>query len=111
MPMLNLMCTEAVSPELLKELSSAVAEVIRKPEKYVMIVASKGNVLMSGEEGPAAYLEVKSIGGLNREVNNALSVRVKDLLCERVGVAGERVYITFESIERDHWSWNGATFG
>ena len=65
----------------------------------------------SGEQGPAAYIEVKSIGGLNRDVNNALSARIMDVLSDRLGILGERVYITFQSIERDHWSWNGATFG
>ncbi len=111
MPMLRITCNEAISADVLKELSAVVAESIGKPEKYVMVVAAKGDLLMSGETGPAAYLEVKSIGGLNRDVNNALSARVRDVLAERAGLAGDRIYITFQSIERDHWSWNGATFG
>ena len=67
MPVLTLKCSQEVSADLLRELSAAVAETIGKPEAYVMVSAARADLLMSGEEGLAAYAEIKSIGGLNRD--------------------------------------------
>ena len=76
MPMLNLKCSKPVPDELLEELSSAIAETIGKPEKYVMVVVDSADILMSGEKGDAAYAEVKSIGGLDRVVNHELTIKI-----------------------------------
>ncbi len=111
MPMLNLKCTQDISDELKQELSQAVAETIGKPETYVMVVAEKASILMSGEKGDAAYAEVRSIGGLDRDVNQALTQKICTLLQELLLIPSDRVYVTFQSVERDHWGWNGSTFG
>lgn len=111
MPMLNLKCTQAVSSDLLGEFSAAVAETIGKPEQYVMVAVEKAYMFMSGDEGEAAYVEVKSIGGLSREVNHALTTKICNLLENHLGIPPDRVYVTFQSVERDHWGWNKSTFG
>lgn len=111
MPLLNLKCTKDIPQELLKKLSLTVAEAIGKPEKYVMIVAEKTDLLMSGSEGDAACAEVKSIGGLNGGVNQELAAKVCSLLKDQLGIPADRTYIIFESIAADHWGWNGSTFG
>ena len=111
MPMLNLKCPKEVPSDLLKDLSGAVAETIGKPEQYVMVVAEKADLLMSGNGGDAAYVEVKSIGGLNREVNHELTMKICILLEDHLDIPADRVYVTFHSVERDHWGWNKATFG
>ena len=111
MPMLNLKCSKPVPHELLEELSSAVADTIGKPEKYVMVVAGNADLLMSGAKGDAAYAEVKSIGGLDRSVNHELTMKICALLDDHLGIAPDRVYVTFQSVAADHWGWNKATFG
>ncbi len=111
MPMLNLKCSSDVSEDLLAQLSIAVAETIGKPEKYVMVVAERGSVMMSGEAGDAAYAEVKSIGGIDRTVNHELTMKICDLLNGYLGIPADRVYVTFESVPADHWGWNKSTFG
>jgi phenylpyruvate tautomerase PptA (4-oxalocrotonate tautomerase family) len=111
MPLLNLKCTQAVPTELLNKLSSALAETIGKPEQYVMVTAEKADMLMSGQADDAAYAEVKSIGGLNREVNHELTMKICILLEDHMGIPSDRTYVTFQSVERDHWGWNKATFG
>jgi phenylpyruvate tautomerase len=111
MPMLNLKCSRPVPDELLKELSSAIAETIGKPEKYVMVVVDSADILMSAEKGDAAYAEVKSIGGLDRVVNHELTMKLCVLLNDHLGIAPDRIYVTFESVAADHWGWNQSTFG
>lgn len=111
MPMLSLKCSREVPEELLKELSSAVADGIGKPEKYVMVVAEKVDLAMSGMPGDAACGEVRSIGGLNQAVNRKLTMNICTLLSDRLGIPADRIYITFQSVPADHWGWNGSTFG
>jgi phenylpyruvate tautomerase len=111
MPMLNLKCTKDIPQELLGELSSAVAETIGKPEQYVMVVAEKTDLMMSGSVGDAACAEVKSIGGLNSSVNRELTAKLCKLLNSRLGIPANRTYVTFESLTADCWGWNNSTFG
>ncbi|MBN2163104.1 MAG: hypothetical protein JXR25_13025 [Pontiellaceae bacterium] len=111
MPMLNLKCTKEIPAELHHELSKAVAETIGKPETYVMVVVETVDILMSGQRGDAAYAEIRSIGGLNRDVNHELTMKLCILLEDHLGISSDRVYVTFRSIERDHWGWNRSTFG
>jgi len=110
MPLLNIKCTKELSRELQKEISAMAALTLGKPEKYVMVIAETTNVWMGGHEGDAAYVEVKSIGGLDREVNHELSMKICILLEDHCGIPSDRVYITFHSFERDHWGWNKETF-
>ncbi|HEY5621874.1 MAG TPA: phenylpyruvate tautomerase MIF-related protein [Pontiella sp.] len=111
MPMISLKCSKPVPAELLGELSAALAETIGKPEKYVMVSVSQASMMMAGTDGDAAYAEVKSLGGLNRVVNHELTMKLCVLLSDHLGIPGDRVYVTFTSFERDHWGWNGTTFG
>ncbi len=110
MPMLSLKCAKEIPDELLKELSTVVAETIGKPEQYVMVAAEKADMLMSGAPGDAAFAEIKSLGGLNRVVNHELTMKICVLLNDHLGIPGDRVYVTFQSLERDHWGWNGSLF-
>ncbi len=111
MPMINLKCSQEIPADLLGELSAAVAETIGKPEKYVMVVASRADMMMSGSPGNAVYAEVKSLGGLDRIVNHEMTMKICVLLNDHLDIPADRIYVTFESLERDHWGWNGTIFG
>lgn len=111
MPMLNLKCSKPVPQSLMDELSAAVADAIGKPEKYVMVVVEPAGLLMSGKPGDAAYAEVKSIGGLDNTVNHELTMKICILLNDHLGIAPDRIYVTFQSVAADHWGWNSTTFG
>ncbi|MDH3981976.1 MAG: phenylpyruvate tautomerase MIF-related protein [Kiritimatiellaceae bacterium] len=110
MPMLNLTCSQHIPADVIKELSVAIAETIGKPEQYVMVVTKQAELMMSGSAGDAAYAEVKSLGGLSRVVNHELTMKICVLLNDHLGIPGDRIYITFQSLERDHWGWNGSMF-
>jgi phenylpyruvate tautomerase PptA (4-oxalocrotonate tautomerase family) len=115
MPLLALQTSSSLSNqqrhELLAPLSRIVAECIGKPERYVMVTIDQTAMLMGGVEGPAAYAEIRSIGGLSGEVNRTLSERVCALLHEQLGIPPDRIYLGFTSVAATHWGWNGGTFG
>lgn len=103
--------TEEKRKNLLSSLSKVVAEKIGKPEQYVMVTVSEAAVMMSGIAGDAAFLEVRSIGGLNRAVNQAITADLSSLLQVSLGISSERVYINFMDFSPENWGWKGKTFG
>lgn len=111
MPMIKLHSSCDISEELRGEISTVLAESIGKPEKYVMVVTSGSDVMMAGTEDDAVYAEVKSIGGLGRVVNHEITMKLCVLLNDHLGIAADRVYVTFAEVPADHWGWNGTIFG
>lgn len=115
MPLLALKTSARLSNQqrhdLLAPLSKIVAECIGKPERYVMILVGEDAMMMAGDESPAAYADIRSIGGLNREVNRKLSERVCGLLQEQLGIPPDRVYLGFANVSAENWGWNEGTFG
>jgi phenylpyruvate tautomerase PptA (4-oxalocrotonate tautomerase family) len=96
---------------LLAGLSKAVAGAIGKPEQYVMVTASQSAMVMSGKAGDAAFVDIRSIGGLNSETNRKLSQQICKLLKDSLGIASDRIYMNFTDVEAGNWGWNGSTFG
>lgn len=96
---------------VLSEASSTVAKIIGKPEAYVMVVL-KGSVPMSfgGNEEPAAYGELVSIGGLNPDVNKKLSAAISAILETKLSVPKSRFFLKFYDTKGSNFGWNGSTF-
>ena len=115
MPLLKLETTVALSEDkrksLLASLSKAVAGATGKPEQYVMVTITQTAIVMSGESGDAAFVDIRGIGGLSGEVNRKVSQQVCKLLTDSVGVPGDRIYLNFTDVEAGNWGWNGSTFG
>lgn len=101
---------EEKKPELLAALSKITAEATGKPEAYVMAIVSEAAIAMAGKAGPAAFLDVRSIGSINKQVNGRISKEVAALLGKTLGIPGDRVYISFNDAVGANWGWNGATF-
>jgi phenylpyruvate tautomerase len=115
MPLLRLETTislpEEKRAELMKSFSKLVAETLGKPEQYVMVTVSPSAILMSGQPGDAAFIDLRSIGGLSSETNRKLTERLCEALQRSLNIAPERVYVTLTEVRASHWGWNGATFG
>jgi phenylpyruvate tautomerase len=115
MPLLKIETTVVLSEDqqkaLLATLSQTVSESIGKPEQYVMVTANHAAMLMSGDAGDAAFVDIRSIGGLTGEVNRKLSQKVCKLLKDSLGISPDRVYLNFTEVEAGDWGWNGSTFG
>jgi phenylpyruvate tautomerase PptA (4-oxalocrotonate tautomerase family) len=115
MPLLKLETTAALSEDkrqaLLASLSKCVAETMGKPEQYVMVTASQIAMQMAGTPGDAAFVDLRSIGGLTGDVNRKLSQKVCKLLNDSLGVPPNRIYLNFTDVPASHWGWNGSIFG
>jgi phenylpyruvate tautomerase PptA (4-oxalocrotonate tautomerase family) len=114
MPLLRLETTVVLAEEkrqaLLASLSKTVAETIGKPRQYVMITAGQAAMQMSGTPGDAAFVDVRSIGGLTGGVNRKLSQKICKMLTDSLGVPPNRIYLNFTDVAASHWGWNGSTF-
>jgi len=115
MPLLKLETTVALPEDqrkgLLATLSKAVAGTIGKPEQYVMVSIGQAAMVMSGKPGDAAFVDIRSIGGLSGEVNRKLAQQVCKLLTDSLGIAADRIYLNFTDVEAGSWGWSGSTFG
>jgi phenylpyruvate tautomerase len=115
MPLLKLETTVAMSEEkrsaLLASLSKTIAQTIGKPEQFVMVTVNPVAILMAGQPGDAAFGDIRSIGGLSGDVNRQLSQKICQLLNQSLGIAPDRIYLSFTDVKGSNWGWNGATFG
>eukprot|EP00252_Welwitschia_mirabilis_P018810 TRINITY_DN4207_c0_g1_i1.p1 TRINITY_DN4207_c0_g1~~TRINITY_DN4207_c0_g1_i1.p1 ORF type:complete len:116 (-),score=18.86 TRINITY_DN4207_c0_g1_i1:291-638(-) len=95
---------------ILSEASTAVAQILGKPESYVM-VQLKGSVPISfgGSENPAAYGELVSIGSLSPETNKKLSAGISHIVESKLSVPKSRFYIKFYNVKASDFGWNGST--
>ncbi|XP_015897413.1 uncharacterized protein LOC107431054 isoform X2 [Ziziphus jujuba] len=115
MPCLNLSVNVSLegvdTSAILSEATSVVANIIGKPESYVMVVL-KGSVPISfgGSEQPAAYGELVSIGGLNPDVNKKLSAAIASILETKLSVPKSRFFLKFHDSKGSDFGWNGTTF-
>ena len=115
MPLLKLETTILLSEDkrqtLLASLSKTVAGTIGKPEQYVMVTIGQAAIFMSSRPGDAAFVDLRSIGGLGGDVNKKLSQQVCKLLTDSLGIPPDRIHLNFAEIEASNWGWNGNTFG
>ena len=112
MPLINvkISCLQVEKTDLLlKELSSELASLTGKPEKYVMCLL-QANVPMTfgGSNEPSCYVEIKSIGALKPP---KMTESFCNLINLRTSIPTNRIYISFEDIAASQWGFNGQTFG
>jgi phenylpyruvate tautomerase PptA (4-oxalocrotonate tautomerase family) len=112
MPLLRIQTSMTVPTQgreaLMRALSETLAEVLGKPEKYVMVTVQPAvPMLMAGEPDPAVLAELRSVGAFAAEQTASLSRALCDLLSKRLDVPTERIYINFEGFEPTHWGYDG----
>jgi len=114
MPYLSIQTNQPVDNDknqaLLKKASHTVAEILSKPESYVM-VAIQSNTPMSfaGNNEPTAYVELKSLG-LPESSTAEFSQAICNLVSSELGISTDRIYIEFSGPDRHMWGWNNKTF-
>ncbi len=114
MPMLRIQTNQPLDAKqgeaLVAEASRAVAAMLGKPERYVMVALEPcAAMAFAGDSSPLAYLELKSIG-LPQGRTAALSQSLCAFVTKALGVPAERVYIEFADATGGMWGWNGTTF-
>jgi hypothetical protein len=95
---------------LLKKTSEFAAEMLKKPEEYIMVNLSLDNAMMfAGTTGPLAYVTVKSIG-LPKERCADYSSAICGFLEKELSIPADRVYVDFADIQGKMFGWNRKTF-
>ena len=113
MPLLKIETNAEISgdrrTDLLKQASATVAELLGKPERYVMVMLELNpHMLFGGDSSPLAYLELKSIG-LPGERTKEISETLCQLISDQIGIAADRTYIEFSDAARNISGCNSRT--
>ena len=96
--------------KLSKEASVFVAQLLGKPEPYVMVtVNSNATMSFAGSDQPTAYIEVKSIG-LPLDKCNDMAGEICAFIHERLEIPANRVFIDYRDLKREMFALNGKTF-
>ena len=118
MPLLQINLTISDMPkEILEQIhklgAKILAEQIGKSIEYVMVIVRTGESISFALEAktPAAYIEVKNVGKLGKDLTREITCKITDLIHGKLGVPASRTYIEFQESERHLWGWNGKTFG
>lgn len=106
----NVRLEASKADEFVKSASKLVAEILGKPERYVMVkLEANPHMIFDGSIEPLIYAELKSIG-LPEDQTKEYSKKLTALFNEKTDVKADRIYIEFANAERHMWGWNGATF-
>jgi phenylpyruvate tautomerase len=102
----------AVDPAgLLKTLSAELAELLGKPESYVMVsLENDATMLFGGSTEPACFATLKNIGTFTPELTERLSARLTKHLAAALGIAPTRIYLEFVDAKPHLWGHDGSTF-
>ncbi len=106
----NAVLTNELSTTICKEISSLLAQQLNKPEKYVMVSIQHIFLTMGGTLDTAAFMDIRSIGGLTETANILISKDLCASLAKQLEIAPTRIYLTFSNFNATHFGWNGTTF-
>ena len=115
MPLLRITSNQIVAPEtqtqVLKTLSTNIANLLGKSENYVMTAwLPTANMTFGGQIKPTAYMELDSIG-LTTEQTKQLSQAFCKTLSGHTDIPSNSIYIKFYDAPRAFWGWDSTTFG
>lgn len=106
----NRQVDDATTVDLLKKASLLVSQMLGKPEKFVMVsVETDKRMMFGGDGGPAAFVQLKSIG-LPTDRCAEFSGTICQFLTDALGIQPDRVFIDFKDAARNLFGWNGKTF-
>ena len=110
MPYINVSTSAKVNDKdkLLEEISFLISSLTNKSRRFVMVKIDDKCRMYFDDETPSCFLEIKSIGSLNP---SEMVKPISDFVNEKMGIPGDRIYISFEEVSASLWAWNGRTFG
>ena len=95
---------------LAKQASKLAAEILGKPESYVMVsINGAAELIFAGSNDPCAHLMLKSLG-LPESETRTYSEKLCGFIEQQLGVSPSRTYIEFSNPERHMFGWDNRTF-
>jgi len=96
--------------DIAEKASLTIANILGKPESYVMVqVEDEQCLIFAGEHDPCALLELKSLG-LPENATADFSARLCEFMKIEAQIDASRIYIEFSSPQRHMWGWDQRTF-
>lgn len=90
--------------------SSTVANILSKPESYVMVHIEDAQCLtFAGSHAPCALLQLKSLG-LPEQQTTEFSQQLCHFVQQQLAIQASRVYIEYHNPQRHLWGWDSRTF-
>ena len=112
MPLLEITTNTAInnSQDIAEQASKLTAEMLAKPESYVMVkIQPEQTLIFAGTNEPAAHIKLKSLG-LPENNTADFSSKICSLINSELNINSSRIYIEFASPERHMWGWDRKTF-
>jgi phenylpyruvate tautomerase len=113
MPYLSIQTNKSLRGEqqtaLLDAASKIVASKLQKPEAYVMTsLLPAVQMTFAGQDDPAAFLEVRSIG-IPDSARNSLVAALTDLVARSCEIKTDRIFVVLADVPGQFWAFQGAT--
>jgi phenylpyruvate tautomerase PptA (4-oxalocrotonate tautomerase family) len=97
---------------LLRDVSATTAQVLGKPEAYVMTrLAPRGAMTFAGSSAAACLIEVKSLGGLAGDAPGRLTGALSGIVQRSLGVPANRTFVVFTDVPGRLWGFDGSMLG
>jgi phenylpyruvate tautomerase len=114
MPYFSIETNQTVDPasnrELMKKTSAFIADLLGKPESYVMIaIKPETPLIFADSDEPAAFVRLKSVG-LPKARSTEFSEKICGFVQHALKIPPNRVFIDFKDLEREMFGWNAKTF-
>ncbi|MCK5263505.1 MAG: hypothetical protein KAJ92_07445 [Gammaproteobacteria bacterium] len=112
MPLLQITTNISIenSSVFTKNASRIIADMLGKPESYVMVmVNADASLIFAGSEDDCAHLKLKSLG-LDESKTADYSAQLCNFIQNTLDIPAARIYIEFSSPERHMWGWDSKTF-
>ncbi len=112
MPLLEITTNTVInnSLDIAEKASKLIADLLGKPESYVMVkIEDNQSLLFAGNNKPAAHVKLKSLG-LPEDKTAEYSSSICTFINAELNVETARIYIEFVNPDRHMWGWNGKTF-
>ncbi|MDR1508681.1 MAG: hypothetical protein LBS53_03510 [Synergistaceae bacterium] len=103
----NTVYSESDRDKLLSGATKVMVEQAHKNEEAVMITLQHVDGVMGNSTEPMAFVDVRSMVGIDHKTNNDISATLTPLLEETLGVPSHRVYFTFLRIPETCWGLMG----
>ena len=112
MPLLEISTNTNIedSQSIAVKASKLTADILGKPESYVMVkIQDKQSLLFAGSNEPAAHVQLKSLG-LPEDKTADFSSSLCSFINAELNIDSARIYIEFVNPERHMWGWDQRTF-
>ena len=111
MPSVQIMTNVSYSKEtkdaVLRKFNRVMVEVAHKNEEAVMVTLQTVDGTMGNTEEPFAFIDVRSMNGIEHKMNNDVCVEMTKIMEEAFGINPLRLYITFTRVPETCWGLMG----